>query len=381
MKLNFKNLLIVFLVALLGGVIGTFGVIEINKATGNKIIEQGSSAVLTTVEYPAIEKSNYTVAIDKAYNSVVEITSTVNTTSFFGTSSSQKLGSGVILTSDGYIVTNNHVVESAVDVSVKLYDGTIYEAEVLGTDEKTDLAVLKIEANDLYYSALVDSDELVLGEECIVIGNPLGEGISCSNGIISALNKEITIDNYTMYLIQTNAAVNEGNSGGGLFNMNGDLIGVVNAKSSSSYYSSATIEGMGYAIPSNTVSKIVADLSEYGYVKQRATLGVSVYTNTYYDQNDITGCIVGSVQEDGAAEKAGIKQYDIIAYIDDNQITDYASLAKVLDNYNVGDEATIVLYRGLGDQVNNQKAKVNLKRIEVKLKFKEAVIDVEESEN
>lgn len=374
MKMSFKNLFIVFLVALIGGVVGTFGVIEINKVTGNKIIEEDSKVVITTVEYPSVEKTNYTIAIEKAYPSVVEITSTKKVQSFFGTSTSYSLGSGVVISEDGYIVTNNHVVESAIEVSVRLYDGSNYDAKVLGTDPKTDLAVLKIDAKNLYFSAIADSDELVLGQEAVVIGNPLGEGISCSNGIISALEKEVTINNYSMTLIQTNAAVNEGNSGGGLFNMNGDLIGVVNAKSSTSgYTTSATIEGMGYAIPSNTVKRIIKDLVDYGYVKERATLGVSIYTTTTYNENNINGIIVANVVENSAAQKAGIQQYDIITKVDDKDITSYTELSKVLDEYEVGDVVEITLYRGYGNAIQNNSRNYKLDEMHIQVTLQENI--------
>ena len=374
MKMNFKNIVIIFLVGLLGGVCGTFGVLEINKNTGNKIIEEDSSVVLTTTEYPKIEKTDYSIAIDKAYNSVVEITSTIQQQSFFGTSTGYSLGSGVIVSSDGYIVTNNHVIKEATAVSVKLYDGENYDAKIIGTDPKTDLAVLKIDAKDLFFASIADSSQLVLGQECVVIGNPLGEGIACSNGIISSLEKEIVTDNYPISVLQTNAAVNEGNSGGGLFNMNGDLIGVVNAKSSASLFSNnASIEGMGYAIPSNTVKKIITDLVDYGYVKARATLGVNVYTTNTYHDKDVQGLIVAAVVEDSAADKAGIKQYDIISKIDDEQITSYASLSKVLDQHDVGDEIELTIYRGYGDYLEKRNEEYGLEEIKIKVVLQEAI--------
>ena len=251
MKINFKTILEIFLVGLLGGVVGTFSVVEINKATGNKIIDQDSSINIQTVNYPSIEESNYTEAIKKAYNTVVEISCTVQTQSFFGVSQGTSLGSGVIISDDGYIVTNNHVVSGATDCTVTLYNGEKIPATLVGTDPNSDLAVIKIDKNDLEYATLADSSQLVLGEETIVIGNPLGQGITCTNGIISSTEKEVTISGYTINVIQTNAAINSGNSGGGLFNMNGNLIGIVNSKSynSSALSSTATIEGMGYAIP------------------------------------------------------------------------------------------------------------------------------------
>lgn len=376
MKFSFKNIIVIFLVGLLGGIIGTFGVLEINKTTGNKVIEQDSSVVINKVEYPTIEKSNYTIAIDKAYDTVVEITSTVQTQSFFGMGESYSLGSGVIISEDGYIVTNNHVVEGATAVSIKMHDNNIYDAKIVGTDAKTDLAVVKIEATGLKFASLVDSSQLVLGQECIAIGNPLGEGISCSNGIISSLNKEITINGVSMSVIQTNAAINQGNSGGGLFNMNGDLIAVVNAKSSGSL-TTASVEGMGYAIPANTVQKIVKDLVDYGYVKTRATLGVSIYSSTAYNDGTISGVIVAEVVSGGAADLAGVQQFDIITSIDGKETSSYSQLSKVLDGYTVGDEVEIQLYRGYADSLKTRSDTANLTEIKVKAKLQEAVQEIQ----
>ncbi|MDO5439940.1 MAG: trypsin-like peptidase domain-containing protein [Erysipelotrichaceae bacterium] len=373
MRLNFKTVIIIFIVGLLGGICGTFGILEINKQTGNKIIEEDSSIVVNTVEYPTIEKSDYSIAIDRAYNSVVEITSTVEQQSFFGISTGYSLGSGVIISSDGYIVTNNHVIESAKEVSIKLYNGENYEAKLIGTDPRSDIAVIKIDAKDLEFTSIADSSALTLGQECVVIGNPLGEGISCSNGIVSALEKEITIKDYPMSVIQTNAAVNEGNSGGGLFNMNGDLIGIVNAKSGNSFMNETSVEGMGYAIPSNTVKKIVTDLVDYGYVKARATLGVNVYTQTTFDENGVKGLIVANVLKGSAADKAGMQIYDIISEVDGDEITSYAKLSKALDRHEVGDTVNVVVYRGYGNAINSRYSVYNLEKMELTVTLQEAV--------
>ena len=346
MKINFKTILVIFLVGLLGGVVGTFSVVEINKATGNKIIDQDSSINIQTVNYPSIEKSNYTEAIKKAYNTVVEISCTVQTQSFFGVSQGTSLGSGVIISDDGYIVTNNHVVSGATDCTVTLYNGEKIPATLVGTDPNSDLAVIKIDKNDLEYATLADSSQLVLGEETIVIGNPLGQGITCTNGIISSTEKEVTISGYTINVIQTNAAINSGNSGGGLFNMNGNLIGIVNSKSSNSsaLSSTATIEGMGYAIPSNTVAKVAKDLVDYGYVKDRAVLGVRVYSAQTYQGNGYQGLYISSVTEGGAADKAGIQANDILTKINDTQITSFSALSKELDKYEIGDTVKGEIY-------------------------------------
>ena len=345
MKINFKTILIIFLVGLLGGVVGTFSVVEINKLTGNKIIEQDSSINIQTVSYPEIEKSDYTKAISKAFNTVVEISCTVRQQSFFGVTEGTALGSGVIISPDGYIVTNNHVVSGASDCTITLYTGEKYPATLIGTDPNTDLAVIKIEASDLDYAIVADSSQLQLGQE--TIGNPLGMGITCTNGIISSTEKEVNISGYTINVIQTNAAINSGNSGGGLFNMNGDLIGIVNSKSSNSAISSTTasIEGMGYAIPSNTVTKITKDLIDYGYVKNRAILGVRVYSSQAYMGANYQGLLVSSVSEGSAADKAGIQANDVLTKIDGVDISSFSVLSKELDKHQVGDTVLIEFYR------------------------------------
>lgn len=352
MKLSFKTILIIFLVALLGGGLGTFGVLEVYKNGSHTTNSTNSNTtVINEVNYGEKQETNYTKAIEKAYNTVVEINCTIETSYggyfFFqgGTQTSTASGSGVIVSEDGYIVTNNHVVEDVTSegaVKVKLYNDEIYDAKIIGTDLRTDLAVLKIDAKDLPFSQFVDSSELVMGEDVIVIGNPLGLGIACSNGIISALEKEIYINDVYLTVIQTNAAVNAGNSGGGLFDLNGNIVGIVNAKNSSSIYDEKTVEGMGYAIPANTVKRITSDLIENGYVKDRAALGIRVYTSNAYSSD---GVVIAEIIKDGSADKAGLKINDTITAIDDNVIETYADLSKVLDSKEVGDTVKVTINR------------------------------------
>lgn len=348
MKLGFKNILIVFLVALLGAGLGTFGVISIHDSKDNTT---NDPLVINEVQYSGKQETNYTKAIQKAYNTVVEIQCAVQTTyssNFFffggGTQIQTASGSGVIISEDGYIVTNNHVVEGAYGedaVKVKLYNGEIYTAKIIGTDSRTDIAVLKIDEKNLSFSSFVDSSKLLMGEDVIAIGNPLGLGISCSNGIISALEKEIYINNVYLTVIQTNAAVNAGNSGGGLFDLEGNIVGIVNAKKSAEF-SETSVEGMGYAIPANTVKKIVADLVENGYVKDRAALGIKVYTGSDYQ---INGTLVTEVSKGGSAEQAGLQANDIITAINGTVVSSYADLSKILDSKVVGDLITVTVNR------------------------------------
>lgn len=214
---------------------------------------------LTTIEVAAAVK-----------DSVVEITTT--TTSSRGVIAAGA-GSGVIIHEDGIVVTNNHVIEGVSTIYVRLTNGHTYEAYLRGTDEDVDIAVLKIEPREtLTVAKLGYSGALALGEEVIAIGNPLGElGGTVTNGIISALQREVSVDGMTMTLLQTNAAINAGNSGGGLFNMAGELIGVVNAK-----YAASGVEGLGFAIPIDTAAVSVGTLLQYGYIPGRPSLGATV---------------------------------------------------------------------------------------------------------
>lgn len=349
MKTNIKNILIIFLVAMLGSGIGTFGVLSYFNNSNHKTVNN-TDVVINEVEYANVEKTDYTKAIEKAYNTVVEIECKVQseTSGYFffgGTTEATSKGSGVIFTQDGYIITNAHVIEGLTDNSslkVKIYTGEVYDAVVIGSDSRSDLAVLKIDAENLPFASLVDSSQLVLGQDAIVIGNPLGLGISCSNGIISGLEKEIYINDVYMTVIQTNAAINSGNSGGGLFDIDGNLIGIVNAKKSSQAYST-TIEGMGYAIPSNTVIQIVQDILENGYVKDRAALGVKVSRNSSYYVSK--GVVVTEVFEGSGAEAAGMQVGDVIITIDDNEINNYADLSKTLDAKTIGETVTVTVLR------------------------------------
>ena len=350
MKVNLKNIIIIFLVALLGSGLGTFGVMSLYNKEHKGISE--SNVVINEVEYANIEKTDYTKAIEKAYNTVVEIKCQIRTSSSSGffffdqaPSTSISSGSGVFFSSDGYIVTNEHVIDGLIDessIEVKAYNGQTYSAKVIGYDTKTDLAVLKIDAENMPFASFADSSQLMLGQDAIAIGNPLGLGISVSNGIVSALEKEIAINNVYMTVIQTNAAVNAGNSGGGLFDINGNLIGIVNAKKSSSF-TETSVEGMGYAIPANTVTRIIQEIMTNGYVKDRATLGIKVATSSAYYTSE--GVLITEVIEGGSAENAGIQANDIITALDDVKVSSYADLVKELETKTVGDTAKVSILR------------------------------------
>ncbi len=281
-------------------------------------------------------------------NTVVEITTEVTgiDTRSMRQYSGTGAGSGVIISNDGYIVTNNHVVEDANSVTVRLKDGTSYPAELVGTDAQTDLAVIKIDAQNLPAAALGSSDTLQVGDEAIAIGNPLGElGGTVTNGIISALNREITIDGQTHTVLQTNAAINQGNSGGGLFNARGQLIGIVSAKSAGT-----GVEGLGYAIPIDLAKPVISDLIESGYVTGRGYLGVSTLdiqdTQTaFLYRVPQMGVYIASVENGSPAQTAGLKTGDCILSADGKDIASAAQFSDAVKACGAGKSVTIRVLR------------------------------------
>ena len=280
----------------------------------------------------------------KAADSVVEInTETVSSSFYGGQRVSQSAGSGVILSADGYIVTNNHVVAGADSITVRTRDGKSYAANLVGTDPDTDLAVLKIEASGLTPAVLGSSDDLVVGETAVAIGNPLGElGGTVTSGIISALSREVTIDNQTMTLLQTNAAINPGNSGGGLFNSNGGLVGVVNAK-----YAKEGVEGLGFAIPINTAKPVIEQLISQGYVSGRVDTGF-----TPIDLTDEATAMQYRVSRTGVyvyevtTNTDGFQSGDLLLSIDGKDIDSMSDYNAALQGRSVGDQLAVVVLRG-----------------------------------
>lgn len=287
--------------------------------------------------------NNVSDIVQKVLPSVVEITTgTVYEHFFLGEYVTEGAGSGVIVSPDGYIVTNNHVVTDASDINVRTHDGSEYEAGLIGVDKKTDLAVIKIEASGLLPATFGNSDELLVGEPAVVIGNPLGTlGGTVTSGIISAKGREVTIEGQTMNLLQTSAPVNPGNSGGGLFNSAGNLVGIVNAKSSG-----LNVEGLGFAIPSNTAKEVVNELIKNGYVSGRPQLGIKVIevadpiTAARYRLNGL-GIYVASVLVEGN----GLQEGDRISSIEGQEIQTSADVTKALSGYKVGDILTVKVFR------------------------------------
>ena len=287
----------------------------------------------------------YGINVDAVCGIATEVTTNV----FGQTASTAVVGSGFVLTEDGYVVTNNHVVEGTDNVSVKLHDGSTYPAEVVGGDSLSDVALLKIEAEGLSHVAVGDSDAIAVGEGCIAIGNPLGElTFTMTGGYVSALPREINISGKPISMFQTDAAINAGNSGGPLFNMAGNVIGITSAKISGITGSGASIEGVGFAIPINEALRVVYDLQEYGYVRGRAFLGVTVKeldaatADTY---GLPVGPIVQSVVADSCADKAGIAVKDIILAFNERNVKSYTQLMSALNKCSAGDVVTLRIYR------------------------------------
>lgn len=274
--------------------------------------------------------------------SVVEINTEVVTNSYFGQGIAQGAGSGIIISEDGYIVTNNHVIAGANKISIGTYDGQTMDAVLVGTDPQTDVAVIKVDATGLTPASFGNSDEIKVGEAVIAIGNPLGSlGGTVTTGIISAVGREITIENETMTLLQTDAAINQGNSGGGLFDINGDLIGIVNAKQSAE-----GIEGLGFAIPISDVTSVIQDLVKNGKVTSRPLLGVSLQdipegVNTQTEP----GVYIVQITDGSSAADAGLEYGDLIVSFDGQNVSSAAEVKSILRQHAIGDEVEMVVNR------------------------------------
>ncbi len=315
----------------------------------------------TTVSAPAATQVTYnpenreeltTVEIGKLVGpAVVGISTIVETQSysFFGQSTpyeSEGSGSGIIISADGYIVTNNHVIEGAKTIKVILNNSKEHNAAVVGADSKTDLAVIKIEATDLPVAVIGDSDALEAGERCVAIGNPLGQELagSLTQGIISALNRTLTVDNVNYTLLQTDAAINPGNSGGALVNVYGEVIGINTVKIGSSQ-----IEGLGFAIPSNNAKPVIEDLINFGYVKGRPQIGVSlIYVSEqearYYNIPS-AGLFVSDVVVGSGAAAAGVRKGDVILKVNGETVTSSEEINAIRDRFKAGDAITLTVNR------------------------------------
>lgn len=319
-----------------------------------------------------LEYSSLASVANKCIQSVVIINVTEISTAYGQEYTTSSAGSGVIYTTDGYIVTNYHVVgANSRTISVTLYNGEVYEGKYIYGDENMDISVIKIEKDNCTPVTFGDSNAMVLGDTVIAIGNPLGYGLSVTDGIISALARDVTVENTTMTLMQTSAAINSGNSGGGLFNAKGELIGIVNAK-----IGGTSVEGMGFAIPSSTVVKCINDLKNYGYVTGQARLGVTVQTKQYqtwpyletYSYIQIT-----EIDADGSAAKSGLQVGDILQKINGTEITSFATLSQMLTKYEVGDTVTLTIRRPTIELTSNNLSEYlnSCEELEIEITFVE----------
>lgn len=321
---------------------------EENVLTTANDSASGTTGTVTSVLSGLAASEVYELACQQ----VVGISSEITYTNFFGMSSAAAVsGSGFILTSDGYVLTNYHVIESAyqnkADITVMTHDGTKYTASVVGFEQENDVAVLKIDGENLPHVTIGDSDNMKVGDEVYAVGNPLGElDFSMTTGHVSALDRLIATDNSSesINMFQFDAAVNSGNSGGPVYNAAGEVVGVVTAK-----YSDSGVEGLSFAIPINDAATIANDLITKGYVTGKAYMGVtlrndynSMYAN-YYGWP--VGAMVASVEDGSCAQAAGIQAGDIITKVDDKDVESYSDLKSAVRRYSAGDTAEITLYR------------------------------------
>ncbi len=383
-KSNFsfgKQVVVPFISGVLGAgvVLGAcFGIPSISKhllqATqeGTSNLSTNNSNSSSSVNTSLISLSNYSETgvgvAQKVLPSVVGIKVEYSVSSIFYknmTSTATAEGSGIIISEDGYILTNNHIINSsssssfyevgkANKVIVTLYnDKTEYEGSIVGTDEETDLAVIKIDKTGLTAAELGDSDALQVGEFAMAIGNPLGMQSSVSSGMISAVNRKVTSDGKTYTLIQTDTAINSGNSGGALVNSKGQIIGINTLKMSGS-----GVEGMGFAIPINSAKPIYEQLIQYNKVK-RPYLGISGrdLDKELADANHlVVGIYILSIDEFSAAEKAGLKIGDVIIKADGKEVTTMDELNEIKNSHSIGDEMSLTIYRN----GNEKEVKVTL---------------------
>lgn len=369
-----KTILLPFFTSIIGCslVIGTcFGVPSIKeKLIGNnnsKSVVQTSTSTATGSTSNLISLSNYSntavFAANKILPSIVgiEVTYTATSNSFFGfgapeTSTATATGSGIIISEDGYIVTNNHVVDTsssssysyydisdATSVKIKLYNSDeTYEAEIVGKDSQTDLAVLKIDKTDLTAAEFADSDQAVVGEFVMAVGSPLGLDTTVTTGIISAVNREVESDGTKYVCIQTDAAINSGNSGGALVNSDGKVIGINTLKLSGS-----GVEGIGFAIPINSTLDVISQLKDYSKVLRPyiGITGINLDESTAKKYDLVIGVYIKSVEDFSPAEKAGLQSGDVIIQADEKDIKTIDELNEIKNSHQIGDSMTLKINR------------------------------------
>ena len=322
-----------------------------NSDSGTSASTSDSAPTLQINSKPESDSSNSSDNYDTAdgmagediYKKVNPSVVSVISTTAEGTGS----GSGVIMSKDGYIITNNHVVDGAQSVSVQLSDGTSLDAEIIGTDEQTDLAVIKVTpTSDLSAAEFGDSDELEPGEYAYAIGSPGGVQFAntITGGRISAINRDLTVNDRVMTLIQTDASINNGNSGGALINKYGQVVGITSAKLSGNAFGSATVEGMGFAIPINTAKDIVDELIQNGYVSGRPSIGITGQ-NVESADGKVSGVQVYSIDSRAKAASEGLQVGDVITAVDGTPTPDMDKVNELKQDKKAGDKLTLSVYR------------------------------------
>jgi Do/DeqQ family serine protease len=359
-----KRFLGLFVVAVLGALVAIVVYAKIFQPEAT-VVEVPAENKVQYVNLPGVESGSaldFTAAVEQTIDAVVHVkTQTIKEYTpsiyefFFGDQPRGEsyqipgFGSGVIISGKGYIVTNNHVIEGSDEVVVVLNDNREYEATVIGADPSTDIALLKVEANDLVSMKFGNSDELQLGEWVLAIGNPYNLTSTVTAGIVSAKARNVGIMSAQEFsiesFIQTDAAVNQGNSGGALINTRGELVGINTVIASRT----GGFVGYAFAIPVSIVQKVVTDLIEYGEV-QRAILGVNIATVTAelaeeMNIDEIAGVYVANVRPEGAAKEAGIKEGDVIISVDETRVNSSSELQEAVSKYRPGEEVTVVVRR------------------------------------
>ncbi|WP_295735073.1 S1C family serine protease [uncultured Oscillibacter sp.] len=354
-RLGLKITALALSCALLGGAAGGGAVWAATRAVQNESEINVSSRPVTQVALRSVDgKTQLSDAEIYAanVNSVVSIrTSATAGYNFLGQPvQTASAGSGFVMSKDGYILTNYHVVKGAETVTVTMYNGDEYNATYIGGEEDYDIAVIKVEAQELQSVTLGDSSTLNVGDHVLAIGNPLGElTFSMSGGMVSCVDRAINVDGTPFNMIQTDASINPGNSGGPLFNQYGEVVGIVSAKYSQSS-NGTTVEGLGFAIPMNDVFSMVKDIMTNGYVSNRAYLGVTPQTMNeswaaQYHYDVTAGVFITYVEPDSAADKAGLKMGDVITKVDGTEIKTVEDLNLAKKKYSAGDTATLEIYR------------------------------------
>lgn len=339
--------------AVAGGLAGWGGAAIAGSSTSRTAIQQ-SSRQPVSVQVKNVDgqtKMEPAEVYASVVNSAVSINCSATSTNIFGQQTqTASSGSGFIITEDGYVVTNYHVVSGASSVEVTLYNGDTYDATVIGGDRDYDVAVLKIEATGLQPVTLGESADVNVGDTVLAIGNPLGElTFSMSQGIVSSCDRAINVDGTPFNMIQVDCSINPGNSGGPLVNLYGEVVGIVSAKYST--YSSTTVEGLGFAIPISDVRSIITDIMENGAVTDKAYMAITAGTMNeqmaaQFNIDVTEGVFVYSVVEGGAGDKAGLRLGDVITKMGDKTLTSRQDLSAAMKGYRAGDTVTLTVYRG-----------------------------------